>query len=197
MSRRLDYRLILPVAHLLLFVLLVGYGDRELLQTISLYRDVRAESSQPDVLWDPVYIDRAMPLSKVLAYSINLPAAIFAFPFAHLQKGWRAEFLLDAVTAAYLLPLWFAVGRWIDSRDRNKLRSGSGWVAVRRTTFALSCLAGLGILLVLVAGLVRRTGEWPVFLLSLPALFWPAFLAYVARWELRVARSAQAEVLVG
>lgn len=196
MSRRLGYRRILPLANLLLFLALVGFGDWDLIQTIRLYHQVSAEASQADAVWDPIYIDRAIPLSKALAYSIDFPAAVFAFPFSHIQKGWRAELLMDAVTAVYLLPLWFAVGRWFDFRDVNKIRRGTTWIALRKTTFVLACFAGVGILLVLVTGLARRTGEWPTFLLSLPALFWPAFLAYVARWELKAAKAAQPEVLV-
>jgi hypothetical protein len=197
MLRRIGYRRVLPIANLLLYLALVGYGDWGLLQNVRLFRDIDATRiSHGETAWDPIYIDRPTPLPKVLASSINFPAVLFALPFGAFRHGWRAELLEDVIAAFYLLLLWYAVGRWIDFHASTRVRDGHVLAILRRTSVGLASLAGIGILLWLLVGLTRFPSEWPNIALSLPALFWPTFLAYVARWELRAAKKNRIEVPV-
>jgi hypothetical protein len=188
MLRRLGYRRVLPIANLLLYLTLVGYGDWTLLQNVALSRDVAATQSSEDTSWDPVYIDRPMPLAHVLASSISYPAVLFAIPFGLLEKGWRGDLIVDAVAAIYLIPLWYTVGRWIDRRTIEDVKSRKVLAFFRWTILVLACLTGLGMTGVYVIALKRYPEAWPDIILSLPIFFWPAFLAYVALWELRAAK---------
>ena len=195
MLRRLGYRHVLPIINLLLYLALVGAADWELLQQVQLYKDVDASrTAQGETGWDPVYIDAPIPMTKILAETINFPAVLFATPFGALQKGWRAELLVDSIAAVYLLPLWYAVGRWKD-RQSIFVRSSLVLTLIRKFILLVAGLATAGIAGLFVIGLVRYPNAWPNFLLALPIFFWPLFLGYVARWELRAEKTNQVEVV--
>jgi hypothetical protein len=187
MLRTLGKRRILPVANLFLYVALVGYGDLALLQNVRLTGDLAAQNSE-EMRWDPVYIDRPMPLGHVLASAINYPAVLFAVPFGLLAKGWRAELIVDAAAAVYVLPLWYAVGSWIDQRKSARVKSGRVLAILRWLILTTAALTALGMVGLFGLALHRYPEAWPNTILSLPSFFWPVFLAHVAWWELRAAK---------
>jgi hypothetical protein len=196
MLRRIGYRRALPILNLLLYLSLVGAADWDLVQQARLYQDVGASRTTDDrTAWDPVYIDTPDPLPKILAESINFPAVLFALPFGALQRGWRAELLVDSITAFYLLLLWYAVGRWLDRRS-TVVSSGRALTLIRKLILWIAGLTIVAIAGLFAIGLVRYPKAWLNLLLALPVLFWPALLAYVARRELRAAKENRAEVTV-
>ncbi len=196
MLRRLGYRRVLPLTNLVLYLALVGVADWGLLEQVQLYKDVDASrTAQGETGWDPVYVDAPIPMIKILAEAINFPAVLFATPFGALQKGWRAELLVDSIAAIYLLPLWYAVGRWQD-RQSIVVRSSRVLTLIRKFILVFAGLATAGIAGLFVIGVVRYPNAWPNFLLALPIFFWPLFLGYVARWELRAEKAERVEVPV-
>jgi hypothetical protein len=195
MFRRMGYRRILPLANLLLYLALVGYGDWGLVQRVRLYREMDATRvSMGEAPWNPVYIDAPTPLPKALAVSVNFPAVLFAAPFELLAEGWRSELIVDAVAAVYVLLLWYSVGRWMDVRTKAAVKAGRVLTIFRQTMLVLACLAALGMAGLFVVSITRYPEAWPHLVLALPIVFWPAFLAYVARWELRSAKGRALEV---
>ena len=196
MLRRVGYRRALPVINLLLYLGFVGVADWNLLQQARLYQYVGASrTTANETAWDPVYIDTPVPMPKILAESINFPAVLFALPFGALQRGWRAELLVDSITALYLLPLWYAVGRWLDSRSR-VASSGRALTLIRKLILWAAGLTIVAMAGLFVIGLVRYPNAWLNMLLALPVLFWPALLAYIARRELRAGKQNRVEVTV-
>lgn len=196
MLRRFGCRRILPIVNLLLYLVLVGVADSDLVRQAELYKDVNeSRIDQGETGWDPVYIDAPIPMTKVLAESINFPAVLFALPFGALQKGWRAELLVDSIAAIYLLPLWYAVGRWLDRRS-TAVNSGKVLTLIRKLILFVAGLTLVGIAGLFMIGLARYPDAWLHLVLALPVFFWPVFLAYVARWELRAAKANQVEVPV-
>ena len=196
MLRRVGYRRALPILNLLLYLALVGAADWNLLQQARLYQEVGASrSTDSETAWDPVYIDTPIPMPKILAESINFPAVLFALPFGALQRGWRAELLVDSVTALYLLPLWYAVGRWLDRRS-TVVSSGRALTLIRKLILWVAVLAIVAIIGLFTLGLARYPNSWLNLLLALPVLFWPTLLAYIARQELRAAKESRVEVTV-
>jgi hypothetical protein len=195
MLRRLGYRKFLPIANFLLYVALVGSYDWALVQQVRLFDQVAgANASLDGGSWTPEFIDRPRPILKVLVDAINFPAVIFATPFGALNRGWRAELIVDFVAALYLLPLWYAVGRWFDRRAI--VKGGRALTIARQVIFMLAVLSALGILGLFVLGLTRYPDAWADLLFSTPIFFWPVFLAYVARWELRAAKTNAVKVEV-
>ena len=196
MLRRLGYRRVLPLTNLVLYLALVGAADWGLLEQVQLYKDVDASrTAQGETGWDPVYIVAPIPMTKILAEAINFPAVLFATPFGALQKGWRAELLVDSIAAIYLLPLWYAVGRWQD-RQSILVRRSRVLTLIRKFILVFAGLATAGIAGLFVIGVARYPNAWPNFLLALPIFFWPLFLGYVARWELRAEKRERVEVPV-
>ena len=196
MLRRVGYRRVLPVLNLLLYLALVGAADWNLLRQARLYQDVGASrSTDAETVWDPVYIDTPIPMPKTLAESINFPAVLFALPFGALQRGWRAELLVDSITALYLLPLWYALGRWLDRRS-TIVSSGRALTLIRKLILWVAVLAIVAIIGLFTLGLARYPNSWLNLLLALPVLFWPALLAYIARRELRAAKEIPVEVTI-
>jgi len=188
MLRRLRYRRLLPIANFLLYVALVGSYDWALVQRAKLFDQIAAANASLDgAPWTPEFIDRPRPILKVLVDAINFPAVLFATPFAALKRGWRAELIVDFVAALYLLPLWYAVGRWFDRRAI--VKGGRALTITRQVIFLLAGLSALGILGLFILGLARYPDAWADLLFSTPVFFWPVFLAYVARWELRAAKT--------
>ena len=197
MLRHLGYRRVLPLINLVVYLALVGAADRDVLQQVQLYKDVDASrTAQGETGWDPVYIDAPIPMTKVLAESINFPAVLFALPFGSIQKGWRGELLVDSIAAIYVLPLWYAVGRWIDRRS-NAVSSVKVLTLIRKSILYIAVFTTVAIAGLFVVGIVRYPNAWASFLFALPVLFWPALLAYVARWELRAEKTHRVEVPVG
>jgi hypothetical protein len=178
--------------NLLLYIALVVPGDVQLLRTVRLYRDIAATNST-EGSWNPVYIDRPESLGEVAASAINFPAALLAIPFGLMAEGWRGTLIVHGVTACYLLLLWYAMGRWIDQRliARVPVRAAPLLSNFRRIILVMSGLVLLAFLGLFGLGLARYPQLWPRFLMSLPILFWPASLVFVARWELTHLESAE------
>ncbi len=192
MPARVRYSRFLPILNLLLYLALVVPGDVQLLRTVRLYRDIAATNTT-EGSWNPVYIDRPESLGEVAASAINFPAALLAIPFGLMAEGWRSTLIVHGVTACYLLLLWYVMGRWIDQRliARVPVRAVPLLDSFRRIILVMSGLVMLAFLGLFGLGLARYPQLWPRFLMSLPILFWPAFLVFVARWELTHVATAE------
>lgn len=192
MLPRVRYSRFLPTLNLLLYLALVLPGDVQLLRTVRLYRDMATVNSA-EGSWNPVYIDRPESLGEVAASAINFPAALLAIPFGLMAEGWRGTLIVHGVTACYLLLLWYAMGRWIDQRmiARVPVRAVPLLTRFRRMVLVLSSVVLLAFIGLFGLGLARYPQLWPRFLMSLPILFWPASLVFVARWELTHVEAAE------
>ncbi len=184
MIARFGYRRLLPLANILLFAILIGVGYVGTSTDASQQQGLEMAHSAQQEGWQPTYIERAPPLTHLLAWSLNFPAMLFATPFAFLAKGWRADLVVNLIAAVYLFVLWLVVGLWLDRRSdpRRRKRNTPALQTIRWSALVLSCAALVLVLALIVVRVMLH--QKPEALCTIPMLFWPFFLAYAARWEI-------------
>ena len=191
MIARLGYRRLLPIANLLLFALLlsIGYmGDsyrNEMQQGMRLAEAAKAEG------WQPTYIERPTPFTHLIAWSLNFPAMLFATPFGLLAKGWKSDAVVNGIAAIYLIVLWFVVGLWLDRRkDPSRvIRRSAPLQSIRWTALVVSSIGFLMIVALVISRIVLH--QFTETICTIPMLFWPFFLAYASRWEIKHAQKPE------
>lgn len=189
MLARYGYRRILPAANVLLFALLlaIGYVGRQdtstMQQGLDLARTAKSEGAEI------TYVERATPLTHLIAWSWNFPAMLFATPFGLLVKGRHGDLIVNAIAAVYLMIMWYIVGLWLDRRkDPDRVaRRAPVFQAVRWIGFGIAVLTFFVVgTIVVMRVLLHQFAEGAC---TLPILFWPVFLAYAARWEIAHSRA--------
>lgn len=184
MLAQYGYRRILPAANVVLFALLltIGYIGREdtstMQQGLDLARTAKSEGAEI------TYVERATPLTHLIAWSWNFPAMLFATPFGLLVKDRHGDLIVNAIAAVYLMVMWFIVGLWLDRRKNpdRVARRAPVFQAVRWAGFGIAVLTFFVVGAIVVMRLLLR--QFTEAACTLPILFWPVFLAYAARWEI-------------
>jgi len=113
MLRRLGFRRILPIAHIMLFIALVTIGAVQVGHSFgprvrqTAYQE---EGTLPEGHPEATFV---MPLAWTLAIAINVPATMLGALCAEIfHVGSNLGALLCSMP--FVLLLWYAVGHWLD-----------------------------------------------------------------------------------
>lgn len=191
MIKRFGYRWLLPFGNLVLFVALIFAGYAIQSSNPEVEGNI-AHPAEVEPSLQPTLLERPRPLPHLLAEAIDFPAVLFAMPFQHLAEGRAGEIVKYSVAALYLVFLWYMVGIWLDQRSQRTVHSTPLLSGLRWSALAASGLWLVLMLMLIFRAIPKRLGPGviPEQICSLPALFWPLFLAYAAAWEIKHAKPA-------
>ena len=182
MIRRLGFRRILPIAHIILFIALVTIGAIRVGHSFgprvrqTAYQESELPEGHPQATF-------TMPLAWTLAIAINVPATMLGALFAEIfHIGSNLGGLLCSMP--FVLLLWYAVGHWLDHQLNLLPRCPPG------SGIRIACWIGILLSAVLLAiGLLafksHRSLNADVVALALGWLLWSVLLLVMCVLTLR------------
>lgn len=174
MIRRLGFRRILPIAHIVLFIALVTIGAIQAGHSFGPRVRQTAYQESDNLPEGHPQATFVMPLAWTIAIAINVPAAMLGALCAEiLHLGSNLGALLCSMP--FVLLLWYAVGHWLDHQINILPRRKPG-NAIRITCWSGILLSAVLLAIGLMAFRSHASLNPDVVALALGWLLWSVLL---------------------